>query len=178
MHDGILERFSHGDKEAFASLYRQYAPKMRKFASGLTHDDQVTDDIVHNVFLKLWENREIVSKVESIDKYLFRATKNAVFDVYEHNMIVARYEFRMNHADSLAFFNLDDQVNANDLAMMIDLAIDMLPPQRQKIFRMSRYSGYTNSEIAEKLGLSVNTVNNHISLAMRDLRVALADFMA
>lgn len=178
MRNGILERFGHGDKEAFASLYRQYAPKMRLFAGGLTHDRQLTEDIVHNVFLKLWENREIVCKVESIDKYLFRATKNAVFDVYEHNIIVARYEYRQSRSESFAFLNMDDQINADDLAMMIDLAIDMLPPQRQKIFRMSRYSGYSNNEIAEKLGLSVNTVNNHISLAMKDLKEALADFIA
>ena len=81
-----------GETESFAQLYREFAPKMRCFVSKLLHDNLLTDDVVHNVFLRLWENREIIPKVESLDRYLFRAARNAIFDIFEHQKIVMKYE--------------------------------------------------------------------------------------
>lgn len=173
--DRLLNGSGGEVSELFASIYREYAPRMRCFASRLLHDNLLTDDVVHNVFLRLWENREIISKVDSLDSYLFRAARNAIFDIFEHRMIVAKYEQKSRSKDA-DMFNLEERISAEDLAMMIDLAIDKMPPQRRKIFRMSRYSGYSNSEIADKLNLSVNTVNNHIALAIRELRQTLAAF--
>lgn len=158
-----------GETEAFAQVYRQFAPKMRCFVSKLLHDNLLTDDVVHNVFLRLWENREIIPKVESLDRYLFRAARNAIFDIYEHQKIVTKYERKGCHGDA-AMFSMDEQINAENLAMLIELAIDRMPPQRRRIFRMSRYLGYSNGEIASQLNLSINTVNNHIVLAIRELR--------
>lgn len=163
-----------GEAEAFAQVYREFAPKMRCFASKLLHDNLLTDDVVHNVFLRLWENREIMSKVESLDRYLFRAARNAIFDIYEHQKIVTKHE--QNNAPgggNAAMFSMDEQINAENLAMLIELAIDRMPPQRRRIFRMSRYLGYSNGEIASRLNLSINTVNNHIVLAIRELRQEL-----
>ena len=73
----------------------------------------------------------------------------------------------------LPAFNIDEQIHAENLAMLIELVIDRMPPQRQRIFRMSRYLGYSNGEIAERLHLSINTVNNHIVLALKELKSAL-----
>lgn len=160
-----------GETEAFARIYRKFAPKMRCFVSKLLHDNLLTDDIVHNVFLRLWENREIISKVESLDRYLFRAARNAIFDIFEHQKIVMKYE--QKGCPDAAMFSMDEQINAENLAMLIELAIDRMPPQRRRIFRMSRYLGYSNGEIATRLNLSINTVNNHIVLALRDLQVFL-----
>ncbi len=159
------------DTEAFAQIYKEFAPKMRCFVSKLLHDNLLTDDVVHNVFMRLWENREIIPKVESLDRYLFRAARNAIFDIYEHQKIVMQYERKSAKARTM--FSIDEQINAENLAMMIELVIDRMPPQRQRIFRMSRYLGYSNSEIARHLNLSINTVNNHIVLALRELKAEL-----
>lgn len=161
-----------GETEAFARIYRKFAPKMRCFVSKLLHDNLLTDDIVHNVFLRLWENREIISKVESLDRYLFRAARNAIFDIYEHQKIKHKYEQKMEGGGN-AMFCMDEQINTENLAMLIELAIDRMPPQRRRIFRMSRYQGYSNGEIASRLNLSINTVNNHIGLAIRELKSTL-----
>lgn len=169
----LLDRFNReSETESFASIYREYAPRMRHFVGRLLQDNVLTDDVVHNVFLRLWENREIITKVESLDRYLFRAARNAIFDIYDHRTIIAKYEQKSRSKDA-EVFNLEEQINAEDLAMLIELAVDKMPPQRQKIFRMSRYSGYSNSEIAEQLSLSVNTVNNHLALALRELKQGL-----
>ena len=160
-----------GETESFAQLYREFAPKMRCFVSKLLHDNLLTDDVVHNVFLRLWENREIIPKVESLDRYLFRAARNAIFDIFEHQKIVMKYE--QKGCPDAAMFSMDEQINAENLAMLIELAIDRMPPQRRRIFRMSRYLGYSNGEIATRLNLSINAVNNHIVLALRDLQVFL-----
>lgn len=72
-------------------------------------------------------------------------------------------------------FNIDEQIHAENLAMLIELVIDRMPPQRQRIFHMSRYLGYSNGEIADRLHLSINTVNNHIILALRELKSAMEE---
>lgn len=162
------------DTRTFARIYEQFAPKMRCFVGKLLHDNLLTDDVVHNVFLRLWENRELIPKVESLDRYLFRAARNAIFDIYEHQKIVLQYEQKNKRGgEMLPAFNIDEQIHAENLAMLIELVIDRMPPQRQRIFRMSRYLGYSNGEIAERLHLSINTVNNHIVLALKELKSAL-----
>lgn len=161
------------ETEAFARVYREFAPKMRCFVSRLLHDNLLTDDVVHNVFMRLWENREIIPKVESLDRYLFRATRNAIFDIYEHQKIVMQYERKNMEGGGILPYSVDEQINAENLAMLIELTIERMPPQRRRIFRMSRYLGYSNGEIATRLNLSVNTVNNHIVLALRELKSAL-----
>lgn len=163
------------ETEAFTEAYRRFAPKMRCFANKLLHDNLLADDVVHNVFLRLWENRGIFSTVDSLDGYLFRATRNAILDICEHRKIVARYE-QKNSGGGVAACRTEDEIDAENLAMLLSLAIDRMPPQRRRIFRMSRDLGYSNGEIADRLHLSIHTVNNHISLALNELKRYLETF--
>ncbi|MFA6593079.1 MAG: RNA polymerase sigma-70 factor [Bacteroidales bacterium] len=170
MTDSLIEKFSRGDKNAFAWIYEHYASKMLVFACGLLHNSQQAEDVVHNVFVKLWENRESAVRYDSLDRWLFTSVRNAVFDVFKHNEVVMRNAREMLNYSDLYENDNDNTVSLNELCAVIEKAIASLPPQRQKIFCLSKLSGCTNSRIAEMLGLSVNTVNNHIYAAVKEIR--------
>lgn len=161
----ILDDFSEGKLEALKWLYEHYAPKMRIFATGLLHDDQQAKDVVHNVFVNLWENRTIASKYESADKLLYSVTKNAVLDLLKHNDVVSRNERGIAGYYELFEQSAFDEEEQGRLFHLVEMAIDQMPPQRQKIYCLNRLSGCSYSKIAEMLGISVNTVNNHMHLA-------------
>ena len=161
----ILHDFSEGKLEALKWLYEHYAPKMRIFASGLLHDDQQAKDVVHNVFINLWENRKIASKYESADKLFYSVTKNAVLDLLRHNDVVSRNERGVAGYYELYEQSAFDEEEQGILFHLVEMAIAKMPQQRQKIYCLNRLSGGSYSKIAEMLGISVNTVNNHMHLA-------------
>lgn len=174
--DKMLQRFGQGDLEAFEALYTLYAPKMRLFATRLLHDSLLAEDVTHTVFLRLWNDREVVSKVDSFDAYAFRSVRNAIFDIYEHRIIVANFNNKLRNSAVEQIYDQEEQIAADDLQLMIELAIDKMSPQRRRIFCMSRFEGLSNTEIAERLNISINTVNNTISTAIHELRDALAAY--
>lgn len=161
----LLHDFSEGKLEAFKWLYEQYAPKMRIFATGLLHDEQQAKDVVHNVFINLWENRAVAANYESADKLLYTVTKNAVFDLLRHNDVVNRNERGVAEYYELYDQSSFDEEEQKRLFHLVEMAISKMPQQRQKIYCLNRFSGCSYAKIAEILGISVNTVNNHMHLA-------------
>ena len=133
-----------------------------------TFSNAVPDDL----FLKIWENRETLQDVRSFKNYLFRMTKNAIFDRFEHKAVDARYQ-QTSQAVDLSELVSDDiaaRIDQKDLLLLIELAVDKMPPQRQRIFRMSRIDGIPQPEIARQLGISLKTVEYHIHEALAELR--------
>lgn len=159
------------DTEAFAQIYKEFAPKMRCFVSKVVARQSAYGRCRAQCLHAFVGEPGDHSESGIFGPLSFPAARNAIFDIYEHQKIVMQYERKSAKARTM--FSIDEQINAENLAMMIELVIDRMPPQRQRIFRMSRYLGYSNSEIARHLNLSINTVNNHIVLALRELKAEL-----
>jgi RNA polymerase sigma-70 factor (ECF subfamily) len=176
--DDVLKRFCEGDMDAFKWLYDHYASKMLIFATALLHDRPQAEDVVHNVFVKLWSQRSQFISYSSPNKLLYTATKNAVLDVFRHDDVITRNEGGI--ANFLGFQE-GDEIEGRDaetiLLHLVEKAVMELPPKRQKIFCLSRFSGLTNSRIAEMLGISVNTVNNQMHLALVSVKKYVADHL-
>ena len=88
----ILQGLRQGDYKAFDELYMCYAPHVEAFAYCMLKNKSEAEDLAHDIFLKLWENRESIGHIKSFRNYLFRMTKNAVFDIFEHKSVQFRYE--------------------------------------------------------------------------------------
>lgn len=168
----IIEELTEGNQEAFRKIFKATYPQVRAFSKGLTKNDADADDIAQQVFIKLWTKRAILAHVKNFDTYLYTITKNTV----------------LNHMASQKAFTIDisnirdlststdsplEQIEANDLQLLIDMVVEGMPPQRQAIYRMSREEGLNNDQIAEKLGLQKKTVENHLNLALGDIRKML-----
>ena len=152
----ILDRLAQGDREAFDALYLHYAPKVEELAFWMLKNRTEAEDVMQSIMLKVWERKEEIAQMTRFSNYLFTMTKNAIFDIYNRSLVHEKYESAQ--LSSVRYFHddtLDSQVETNDLALLISIAVDKMPDQRRRIFRMSRYEGLSNREIAERLRLSV-----------------------
>ena len=162
----LLRKLREGDTEALDILYLRYAAKVRDFAFRLLGDSVEAEDITHDIFLKVWEQRKTVGNVVSFRGYLFRMTRNAIFNAFKHRQVESKYQARAAEDGT--------EVSTNDLMEMIDLAVSNMPEQRRKVFCMSRYEDMSYNDIAEALHISPKTVQYHISGALAELRKLLS----
>ncbi|MDD6253833.1 MAG: RNA polymerase sigma-70 factor [Candidatus Cryptobacteroides sp.] len=173
-----LEALGKGDKNAFASLYRAYAGKCVNFALMLTKDEQTSRDITHDVFIRIWKKRETIARVDSFSRYLFRMMRNGVMDHFERNQInrkfIARQTMEIEEFKSF----IDEKVELDELQALIAKALEKMPQQRREVFELSRYKGLNNNEIATHFGISIRTVEKHISNALSDIRKELKENFA
>lgn len=170
----ILDRLAHGDRKAFDTLYLHYAPKVETMAYWMLKNRVEAEDVMQSVMLKVWERRGEIAQNIHFSNYLFTMLKNAIYDIYDRSVVHAKYESA--HLSSIRYFyddSLDKQIETNDLALLISIAVEKMPDKRRRIFRMSRYEGLSNKEIAERLQISIKTVENHMTSALNQLRQLL-----
>lgn len=163
---------SSGDERTFDSFFRSNFVRVKLFITKLCGDEEEAANMAQNVFLHLWLHREQLGTVLNLDAYLFATARHEVFSFLRHKV------------DSAPIEEVDTDVKAgdgdtwqtiacNELEQFLAYEIDKMPAQRQRIFRMSRYEGKSNQEIADELGISKRTVETHISLALETLRKLL-----
>lgn len=168
----LLQQLKQGDSNAFDAIYMRYAAHVEAFAYCMLKDRSEAEDLAHDLFLKLWESRDSLDGVRSFKSYLFRMTKNALFDLFERKAVRSRYRESSRQMDVGEFLSEDlaGRVDRRDLLLLIDLAVEKMPAQRRKIFRMNRYDGIPQQEIARKLGISQKSVEYHIRMAVNELK--------
>ena len=172
----LVSQFSQGSHIAFKALFMRNYPKVRSFIMGLVKSESEAEDLTQEVFLKLWTHREKFCEVEVFGTYLYVLTKNTTFNYLRS---------RQNRQDSQGTEWVEESTDttpyeelvAKDLQLLIDMVVENMPPQRQMIFRLNREAGLTNAEIAEKLQISKKTVENHLNLALKELKNALLFFI-
>jgi RNA polymerase sigma-70 factor (ECF subfamily) len=172
-----VKKLAGGDHEAFDFLFTRYYPVVKSFLAGFIKDADVASDMAQEIFFRVWLNRGAVSQVYSFKAYIFRMARNMVYDYFEHGAIVEKYGRQMQEESGSLYAGLiEEELYARELSLLIDIAIEAMPLQRRRIFVMSRKKGLSNDEIAERLGISKRTVENHITQALHDLRKAVASF--
>ena len=166
----ILFEVSMGNEKAFEQLFLQYQPKMITFLTGLTHDSALSRDMAQEIFLSIWKDREKLAQVKSLSSYLYQMARYKVFDYFDHLAVTEKYinEYLQQTSESLS--SVEETLFAKELKKMIDETVNLMSPQRQQVYRLSRESGLTNEEIALRLNISKRTVENHITAALAILR--------
>lgn len=168
----LVEELTQGSQKAFQVLFMRYYPKIRGFVYGLVKSEQDADDIAQEVFSKVWGNRNKFVEVKNFGAYLFILSKNTTFNFLEAQQI--RIErLREKPFEEETNDSPDEDLIAKDLQLLIDMVVESMPPQRKLIYQLSREAGLSNQEIAEKLQLSKKTVENHLNLALKELRKIL-----
>ena len=172
----IIEELTEGNQEAFRIIFKAAYPQVRAFSLGLLKNDADADDIAQLVFIKLWTKRAMLAQVKNFDTYLYTITKNTVL-----NHIASRKALMIDITDipNVSTDNVSplDQIEAGDMQLLIDMVVENMPPQRQAVYRMSREEGLSNDQIAETLGLQKKTIENHLNLALGDIRKVLKFFI-
>ncbi len=170
----LFETIQQGDEKAFEQLFKSHYAHLCLFATKNIEDEIAAEQIVQDFFVKFWEKRNQLNIESSLKNYLFRSIKNLCLNFIKHNKIRTQYAQHMISEAEKNNFN--DNFIEVDLAKKIEQSIQSLPEKRQEIFRMSREEGLKYREIAEKLKISIKTVEAQMGLAIKTLRDKLKDY--
>jgi len=173
LESGYLKKLGEGNHDAFDILFMSYHSLVKRFLLGFIKNKEDVEDMAQDIFYNIWKHRGAVATVGSFKAYLFRMARNAVYNYFKLNAIheehLHQYQLETILVDDLQ----EERIYAQDLGLLFDVAIVNMPPQRQRIFNMSRKDGLSNEEIARELNISKRTVENHITQALADLRKLL-----
>ena len=168
-----MEKLGQGDHNSFDALFMLYHPRVKNFLLGFIKDEEEACDMAQDIFFKVWINRESISKVNSLKAYLYRMARNMIYDYYEHSLVKESYEQKQQSSSNEYTDLIEEDLYAKELSLLIDIAIEQMPEQRRRIFKMSRKEGLSNEEISQRLEINKRTVENHITQALADLRGVL-----
>lgn len=164
-----INKLKDGDKEAFEFLYRQYWAKVYNFTRLYITSAFDAEDIVHEVFVKLWETRAFIDVNKNFNGFLFIVTRNLIFNQTRDSFNDTF--FQLTAVEALEeTYDIEEELITSDLRAHIDSLIALLPPRRQEVFRMSREEHLSYKEIAARLNLSEKTVEHHIADAIKFLK--------
>jgi RNA polymerase sigma-70 factor (ECF subfamily) len=168
--------FKIESKTDFENLFNSHYSNLCAYANNFLKDVDASEEVVQEVLFKLWTNRESIVITSSIKSYLFRAVRNASLNVLKHVDIREDYKAHNEYVmqDELSS---EDEMIVSELDQKIRETIDLLPIERKKVFILSRYDGLKYKEIAEKLNISVSTVENQMVKALKFLRTELKDYL-
>ena len=169
----LFERIRGGDEQAFTLVYERYHGMLYSLALRMIKQTGAPEDAVQYVFVRLWELRGGLSVTVSLRNYLYTMTKNYLLNYIRHNGRVLEQSYviaqlRQQQDDTLAQY-----IESRDIDRRLGEAIDRLPRQQRAVIMMKR-DGCSNREIAERLRISVKTVENHMTAALGQLRRLLA----
>ena len=165
----LIELLREGDPLSFEILFQKYYVRFYNFVFNLTKSSQTAEDIIQNVFMKIWINRANLRPDQSIHNYIYVLSKREMLNHIRDRKAYVQVE-RLVMAEQPSEEVTDQSMSLKELDERIRRFIADMPEQRRKVFLLSRYRGLTNKEIAEMMGLSVRTVDRHINLALTSLK--------
>jgi RNA polymerase sigma-70 factor (ECF subfamily) len=180
----ILKGLFIGDEETYIFLFREYYVSLCAYSRRYVGRKDVAEEIVSDTFMKIWENRERLEINTSIKAYLFNAVCNNSLNylrkLKSKNNIVEY--FKETISENFGFESIAEDIDEQSLIMenmgqKIEEAVSRLPEQQQKVFRLRRFEGKKTKEVAEMMGLSVKTIEMHLSKATLHLRENLKEYL-
>lgn len=171
----LVVMMQNGDKAAFGQLFDRYYDQLHTFAKHIIKDSSMAEDIIQNVFVKMWMRKEQVNSKLSVRNYLLVATRNELFDYMR-----LRYNLLRSDINDALFDVADndtdvyDYVDVRERVGFIDSVMRSMPDKRREIFAMRYDRNMTNAEIARALNLSIRTVEKHVDLAIKQIRKTIS----
>jgi RNA polymerase sigma-70 factor (family 1) len=173
----LLEKLKNDDQSAFTIIFTRYYQDLVRFSFGFTRDSDVSEEIVQEVFMKFWENRNSLLIHSSLKSYFLKAVQNRNIDILRHENITHKYASIVLEHPLLYENDTENYLLHSELETHFNQAMGKIPVQYAEAFRMSRIETLNYQEIAQKLGISVRTVEVRISKALSLLREELKDFL-
>jgi RNA polymerase sigma-70 factor (family 1) len=170
---------SEEDKKAFHELFRRYYSKSIEFAMLYVKDYSSAEDIVSETFIKLFIHRKELIKIENFNGYLFSSVKNHSLNFLQKNQRWLKFSF-LDHPEDMYFTdftNPEKEYLDLELKDVISHCVSQLPPKRRMVYQLIKDDGMKYKEVAELLGISANTVENHLDLAIKTLRKTLERYL-
>jgi len=171
----IIGRIRQGDIRQFESLFRSSYVSLVRYARTIIKDQDNAEEIVQDLFYRIWKDREKIKIESSLNGYLFRSVHNRCLHFIEHNRIVGKHAEQMSFRQPESPESPSDILNYKELQAKVANILEKLPERCGKIFYMNRFEGLKYTEIAEKLSVSVKTVEANMGRALKEFRKELTE---
>jgi len=174
--DELFDQVRDGDQKAFELLFSIFFARLNDFARNVVRDDMISQDIVQEVFVKIWETRKEIESL-NLEAFLFRLVRNRCLDYIKHLKVVnnrmqeihisSKYEelYRIDFIGNEPYVLIEEELKTK-----IEKTIHKLPDRCREVFILSRLDGLKNKEIAEKLNINIKNVERHLSRALQTFR--------
>ncbi|WP_120272251.1 RNA polymerase sigma factor [Mangrovibacterium diazotrophicum] len=169
--ESLVRRFTLGDMQAFDEIYSMFNYKLQKFIFSLVKNPTDTEDLVHEVFVKVWENKEKLKAHSAFNSYLFTIGYNTTISFLRRRVHDTRYvEYVKSVQVETDEVDLVEQLDTEEMREALNVLVEKMPERQREVFKMKHFENCSYKEIAEALNISVNTVENHIVKAHRFLK--------
>ncbi len=166
----LLEQLKQGSTAAFTQLFRKYSGPMYFNVLKMVKDEQISEEIVQDIFARIWQKRESIEIEQSFASYIYRIGQNMVIDFYRK---LKRDRNLYAHFKAVAtenYSHIEEELHGKEYESFLNKAIDTLPPQQKKVYQLCKIEGRTYKEAAIHLGISPFTVKEHFSKAKSSIQ--------
>ena len=173
----LAQSLARRDEASFERVFKTHFKNLHAYACSITKEEAAGEEVVQNVFVKLWERSEALSITGSVAAYLYRAVYNESLNYLKHQKVRTAYGQHVVHTMKGENEHAGKGLQLKELEGRLAEAMNELPEQCRTIFQLSRFEELRYREIADRLGLSIKTVENQMGKALKILRVKLVDFL-
>jgi RNA polymerase sigma-70 factor, Bacteroides expansion family 1 len=166
----LLLQLKAGDEGSFAQLYALYSPRMYGFLLKLTKREETAREILQEVFIRLWERRGTLDPDRSFRSYIFRIAENCVVDFFRKAALDKKLGKQLMDQASERYQHIEEQIYEREKTAILNQAINLLPPQRKRVFELCKFEGKSYKEVSLLMGISVSTISDHLLKATRAIR--------
>lgn len=163
-------------KPAFELFFRSNYPRLVGYALKLVNDRDLSEDLVQQTFVNLWEKRDSIEESVNLNSYVLRSVHNACLNHFKHEKVKAEFGNETLQTQSEAFE--EGKLEASELQLKVNETIEQLPEQCRRVFLLSRQEGKKYREIADELGISIKTVENQMGKALRLMREGISEHVS
>lgn len=168
-----LAELKAGDQAAFKYFYDKYSPQLYRKILKMVRLQEIAEELLQDLFLKVWEKRESLDQTQSFQGYLYRIAEHMVIDHFRKSTREARLarEIALNNTE--LHNPTEDLINGKEFQQRISSVLESLPEMQRKVFTMCRMEGKTHDQISEQLGISKATINTHMTRAGKTIKEQL-----
>jgi len=166
----LLSQLKQGNEQAFEKIYKLYSSRLFGNVFKMVKSETTTQEILQDVFIKIWSNRASIDLDKSFRSYLFRIAENKVYDFFRKASRDTTIQAQLFAAATEEYEHIETMIHTKENALLLKKAIDSLSPQRQQIFRSIKLDNKSYEEVSRQLGISVSTISDHIVKANKAIR--------
>lgn len=175
--DNLVFQIQQDSEYAFKQLYQIYYAKVVSFITGIIKERDIAKDLAQDIFINLWLNRKKLDISKNIQNYIFVASRNAAINYLKKELAFSHGTIEAIQEDVRTSDTAEDNLFAKEISLLIEMVVSEMPKQRQLIYRLSKEQGLSNEEIASKLGISKRSVENQISMALKEIKRAISFYL-
>lgn len=169
----VLQKLANDDKKALEELFNYYYPRLYNFSKSFLKLEEGIEDILQEVFIKIWNNRSNINNPATFNPFIFTVTRNLLLNELRSRLNNQKVKEKVRKLSLSEEYSSFEKLEYSELQLIVDQIVSNLPEKQQEVFSLSRTKGLSHKEIAEKLDISTKTVEYHIGQSIATIKSKL-----